>query len=225
MGGIGSLELTHIHYSLLLFSQAVSNSLQPRGLQHARLPCPSPFPGVCPRLCSLNRWCHPATASSVTLVSFCFQSFPASGSFSNESSICIRWPNYWSFTFSTSPSKEYSGFISFKIAWIDLFVFQGSLKGLFQHHSLKASIPRCSAFTVRLSELYITTGKTIGLTIWTFVGKVMLFNTLSMFVITFLPRINHLLISWLQQPYAVTLEPKIRKSVTTSTFSLLWAMK
>ena len=109
------------------------------------------------------------------------------------------WPKYWSFSFSTSPSKDYSGFISFKIAWFDLFVFQGSLKGLFQDHSLKVSIPRCSAFTVWLSQLYITTGKAIALTIWTFVEKVMslLFNTLPRFVITFLPRSKQLLISLL----------------------------
>ena len=116
-------------------------------------------------------------------------------------SCSIRWPKYWSFSFSISPSKEYSGLISFKIDWFDLLAFQGTLRSLLQHHSSKVSILQCSAFfTVQLSHLYMTTGKTIALTIQNFVSKVMslLFNTMSRFVIAFLPRSNDLLISWLQ---------------------------
>ena len=121
--------------------------------------------------------------------------------FSNESSICIRWPSYWSFRFSTSPSNEYSGLISFRIYWFYLLAVQGTLKSLLQDHNSKASILQHSAFfMVQLSHLYITTGKTIALIIWMFVGKVMslLFNMLSRFVIALLPRSKHLLISWLQ---------------------------
>ena len=117
--------------------------------------------------------------------------FPASGVFSNESVLCIRWPKYWSFSFSVSPSNEYSGLISFRMDWLDLLAVQGTLKNLFQYHSSKASILQCSAFfIVQLSHLYMTTGKTIALTRRTFVGKVMslLFNMLSRLVITFLPR-------------------------------------
>ena len=145
--------------------------------------------------------------------------FPSIRVFSKESVLHIRWPKYWSFSFSISPSSEYSGLISFKIDWFDLLAVQGSLKNLLQHHSSKASILQCSAFfIVRLSHPYMTTGKTIALTRRTFAGKVMslLFNMLSGFVITFLPRSKHLLISWLQSPPAVILEPKKIKSVTVS---------
>ena len=130
--------------------------------------------------------------------------------FSNESVLCIRWPKYWSFSFSISPSNEYSGMILFRMDWLDLLAVQGTLKSLFQHHSSKASILRHSAFfTLQLSHPYMTTGKTIALTRWTFDGKVMslLFNMLLMLVITFLPRSKRLLISWLQSPSAVILEP------------------
>ena len=147
--------------------------------------------------------------------------FPSVRVFSNESAVLIRWLKYWSFGFSISPSNEYSGLISFKIDWFDVLALQGTLKSLLQHHSSEASIFWHSAFfMVQLSHLYMTTGKTIALTIWTFVGKVMslLFNTLSRFAIAFLPRGSHL-ISWLQSPSAVILEPKKRKSVTASTFS------
>ena len=126
---------------------------------------------------------------------------------------CIRWPKYYSFSFSVSPSSEYSELISFRTHWFDL---QGTLKSLLQHHSSKGSILRCSAFfMVQLSHLYMTTGKTIPLTIWTFVGKVtsLLFNTLSRFVIAFLPRRKRLLLLWLQLPSAVILEPLKMKSV------------
>ena len=134
--------------------------------------------------------------------------------FSNESVLCIRWPEYWSFSFSISPSNEHPGLISFKIDWLDLLAVQGTLKGLLQHHSSKASLFWCSAFfTVQLSRPYMTTGKTRALTRWTFVGKVMslLFNMLSGLVITFLPRSKRLLISWLQSPSAVILEPQKNK--------------
>jgi len=143
--------------------------------------------------------------------------------FSNESILHIRWPKYWSFSFSISPSNEqHPGLISFRMDWLDLLVVQGTLKSLLQHHSSKASILRRSAFfTVQLSDLYMTTGKTIALTRWTFVGKVMslLFNMLSRLVITFLPRSKCLLISWLQSPSAVILEPRKIKSATVSTVS------
>ena len=134
--------------------------------------------------------------------------FPSIRVFSNESVLHFRWPNYWSFSFSISPSNKYSGLISFRMNWLDLLAVQGTLKSLLQHHSSKASILRHSAFfIVQLSHPYMTTGKTTALTRWTFVGKVMslLFNMLSRLVITFLPRNKCLLISWLQSPSAVIL--------------------
>ena len=137
--------------------------------------------------------------------------FPSIRDFSNESVLHIRWPKYWGFSFSISPSNEYSGLISFRMDWLDLLAVQGTLKSLLQQHRSKASILRHSAFfTVQLSHPYVTTGKTIALTRWTFVGKVMslLFNMLSRLVISFLPRSKRLLISWLQSPSAVILEPK-----------------
>ena len=137
--------------------------------------------------------------------------FPSIRIFSNDSVLRIRWPKYWSFSFSISPSNEYSGLISFMIDWLDLRAVRGTLKSLLQHHSLKASILQRSAFfTVQLSHPYMTTGKTIALTRLTFVGKVMslLLNMLSMLVITFLPRSKHLLISWLLSPSTVILEPR-----------------
>ena len=135
--------------------------------------------------------------------------------FSNESTLHMRWPNYWSFSFNISPSNEHPGLISFRMDWLDLLAVQGTLKSLLQHHSSKAPILWCSAFfTVQLSHPYMATGKTIALTRWAFVGKVMsvLFNMLSRLVITFLPRSNRLLISWLQSPSAVILEPPKIKS-------------
>ena len=133
---------------------------------------------------------------------------PSIRAFSNESTLCMRWPKYWTFSFSIIPSKEIPGLISFRMDWLDLPAVQGTLKSLLQHHSSKASVLRRSAFfTVQLSHPYMTTGKTIGLTRWTFVGKVMslLFNMLSRLVITFLSRSKRLLISWLQSPSAVNL--------------------
>jgi len=142
--------------------------------------------------------------------------------FSNESTLHMRWPKYWSFSFSIIPSKEVPGLISFRMDWLDLLAVQGTLKNLLQHHSSKASILQCSAFfTVQLSHPYVTTGKTIALTRWTFVGKVMslLFNMLSRLVIIFLPRSKCLLISWQQSPSALILEPPKIKSDTVSTVS------
>ena len=141
---------------------------------------------------------------------------------SNESTVCMRWPKYWSFSFSITPSKEHPGMISFRMDWLDLFAVQGTLKSLLQHHSSKASILWHSAFfTVQLSHPYLTAGKSIALSRRTFVGKVMslLLNMLSRLVITFLPRSKHLLISWLQSPSAVILEPKKIKSDTVSIVS------
>src|SRR5574339_560934 len=140
--------------------------------------------------------------------------------FSNESTLRMRWPKYWSFSFSIVPTKEHPGPISFRMDWLDVLAVQGTLKSLLQHHSAKASILRRSAFfTVQLSHPYMTTRKTIALTRRTFVGKIMflLFNMLSRLVITFLPRSKHLLVSWLQSPPAVILETKKIKSDTVST--------
>ena len=143
--------------------------------------------------------------------------FPSIRVFSNELALRTRWPKFWSFSFSISSSNEQSGLISYRMDWFDLLAVQGTLKSLLQHHSSSTSILQCSAFfIVQLSHPYMTTGKTIALTLWTFVGKVMslLFNMLSRLVIAFLPRSNHLLMSWLQLPSAVILEPKKIKSVT-----------
>ena len=151
--------------------------------------------------------------------------FPIIRVFSSESALRIRWPKYWSF--SISPSNEYSGLISFRIDWFDLLAVQGTLKSLLQHHSSKASLLWHSAFfMVQLLHPYMTIGKTIDLTIWTFAGKLMalLFNMLSRLVIVFLPRSKHLLISWLQSPSAVILEPKKSLSLFP-LFPHLFAMK
>ena len=148
--------------------------------------------------------------------------FPSIRVFSNESVLCIRWPQYWSLSFSISPSNEYSGLISFRMDWLDLLAVQGTLKSLLQHHSSKLSIlGRSDLFIVQLSHPYMTTGKTTALTRQNFVGKVMslLFNMLPRLVITFLPRSKRLLILWLQPPSAMILEPKKIKSVTVSIAS------
>ena len=176
--------LTYFWYlacSSVQFSRSVmSDSLQPHELQHTRPPCPSPTPGVHPNPCPSSQWCHPTISSSVVPFSSCPQSFPASGSFP-MSQLCMRWPKYWSFSFSISPSKEIRGLISFRMDWLDLLAVQGTLKSLLQHHCSKASILQCSAFfNVQLSHPYMTTGKTIALTRWTMAGKGMslLFNML-----------------------------------------------
>ena len=148
--------------------------------------------------------------------------FPSIRVFSNESVLLIRWPNHWNFSFNISPSNENSGLISFRMGWSDLLAVQGTLKSLLQHHSSKASVLQCSAFfMIQLSHPYMTTGKTIALTRWTIVGKVMslFLNMLSRYVIGFLPRSKCLLLSWLGPPSAVTLEPKKIKSATVSILS------
>ena len=152
--------------------------------------------------------------------------FPSIRDFSNELALCIRWPKYWSFNFNISPFSEYSGLFSLKINWLDLLAVQGAFRNLLQHYSSKASILWHYAFFMfQLSQTYMTTRKTISLTIGNFFSRVMslLFNKLSRSVIAFLPRSNRPLISWLQAPSTVTLEPKKRKSVTTSTFPPIFA--
>ena len=167
---------------------------KPHESQHSRPPYLSPTPGVYSNSCPSSQWCHPAISFSVVPFSSCPQSLPASGSFNFASD----GQSYPSFSFSISPSNEHPGIISFGMDWLDLLEVHGTLKSPLQHHSSKASILRHSAFfTVQLSHPYMTTGKTIALTRWTFVGRVMslLFNMLSRLVITFLPRSKHLLIS------------------------------
>ena len=149
----------------------MSDSLRPQELQHARPPCSSPTPGVHSDSRPSSQWCHPAISSSVVPFSSCLQSLQASGSFP-MSQLCIRWPNYWSFSFSIIPSKEIPGLVSFRMDWLDPFAVQGTLKSLIQHHSLKASVLwRSAFFTVQLLHPYMTTGKAIALTRWTFVAK------------------------------------------------------
>ena len=186
-----------------IFSQIISQlssvsqlwpTLWPHGWQHPRPPCPSPTPGICSNSCPSSWWCHPTISSSVIPPSI----FPSIRVFSNESDFCIRWPKYWNFSFSISPSNKHPGLISFRMDWLDLLAVQGALKSLLQHHSSKASVLQHSVFfIVQFSHPYMTTGKTIALTRRTSVGKVMslLFNMLSRLVIAFLPRSKCLLIS------------------------------
>ena len=149
----------------------MSDSLRPQGLQHTRLLCPLISPRVCSNSCPLSQWCYLIISSSANPFFFCLQSFTEV--FSNELARHIRWPKYWSFSFSFSPSNEYSELISFRIDWLNLLAVQGTLLSLLQHHNSKVSILRSSAFfMVQLSRLYMTTGKTIALTIRTFFGKV-----------------------------------------------------
>ena len=208
--------------SSVQFSHSVmSNSLRPHESQHTRPPCPSPTPAVYSNSCPSSPWCHPAISSSVA--PFLLPPIlPSIRVFSNESTLRMMWPKYWSFRFSVSPSNEHPGLISFRMDWLDLLAVQGTLKSLLQHHSSKASIFWSSAFfTVQISHPYMTTGNTIALNRQTFVGKEMslLFNRLSRLVITFLPRSKRLLISWLQSPSRVILEPPKMKSDTVSTVS------
>ena len=203
----------------------MSDSFRPHGLQH-------PWPGF-PVLHYLPQFAQThfcpisdAIQPSHPLLPLLFipSIFPSIRVFSNELVLCIRWPKYGSFSFSISPSNKYSGLISFRIDCFALLVVQGTLKSLLQYHSSKALILQCSAFSaikVQFSHLYMTPGKTIALTKWTFVGKVMslVSNTLSRFVIAFLPSSKHLLISWLHSSSAVILECKKMKSATVSTFS------
>ena len=170
------------------------NSLRPHESQHARPPCPSQTPGVYSNSCPSSWWCHPAISSCHPLL-LLPPVPPSIRVFSNESTLCMKWPKYWSFSFSISPSNEHPGLIYFRMDLLDLLAVQGTLKSLLQHRSSKASIFWHSAFfTVQLSHSYMTTGKTTALTRWTFVGKVvsLLFNMLSRLVITFPPRSKHL---------------------------------
>ena len=213
---VSSYELCYLCWypSSVQFSRSVmSRSLRPRGLQHARPPCPSPAPRACSNSCPLSWWCHPTISSSVIPFSSLLQSFP---------------PSFLMSQFFTSGGQSIGVSASASILpmniqdWLDLLAVQGTLKSLLQHHSSKASILRCSAlFIVQLSHPYMTTEKTIALTRGTFVGKVMSlhFNMLSRLVMTFLPRSKCLLISWLQSPSAVILEPKKIQSVTVSIVS------
>ena len=181
----------NIWLSVQFCRSVVSDSLQPHESQHARPPCPSPTPGV-------HSDSHPSSTVMPPSHHILCCPFlllppipPSIRVFSNESMLCMRWPKYWSFSFSIIPSKEIPWLISFRMDWLDLLAVQGTLKSLLRYHSSKASIPQHSAFfTVQLSHPQMTTGKTIALTKWTFVGKVMalLFNMLSRLVITFLPR-------------------------------------
>ena len=194
--------------SVSQFSCSVmSNSLWHHESQHARPPCPSPTPRVHPNSCPSSQWCHPTILSSVVAFFSYPQSFPASESFQMSQFFTSGGQ---SIGVSASTSKEHPGLISFRMDWLDLLAVQGTLKSLLQHHSSNTSILQRSAFfTVQLSHPYMTTGKTIALTRWTFVGKVLslLLNMLSSLVITFLPRRKCLLISWLQSPSTVILEP------------------
>ena len=198
-------------------SLSLSSSLQPHGLQLGRLLSQ----------CLLKLKSTESVMLSNHLILCCLflllsSIFPNNRVFFKESALCIGWSKYWSFSFSISPSNEYSRLISFRMDWFDLLEIQGTLKSLLQNHSSKVSILWCSAFfIVQLSHPYMTTGKTIAFTRWTFVDEVisLLFNMLSRLVITFLPRSKHLLISWLQSPSAVIWEPKKIKSVTVSIVS------
>ena len=185
-------------------------------MQHARLLCPPLSPGICSKSCPLSWWFYPSSVAPLLLL---LSIFPSNRVFSNQSALRIRWPKYWSFSFSISPYSECPGFISFRIDWFDLLAVQGSLKSLLQQLE---SINRLvlSLLYGPLSYLHMTTGKTIVLTIWTFIGKVMslLFNMLSMFVLAFIPRSKHLLISWLQSPWKWR-KWKRRHSVTSNS---LW---
>ena len=180
----------------------MSNLLRSHGLQHAKLSCPSPSPGVCSYSRPLRQWCHLTISSSVApFSSYLLLLLCSIRVFSNESTLCMRWPKYWSFSFTICLSNEYSGLISFRIDWFDLLAIQGILRSLLQYCNLKALILWCSAFLmVQLSHLYMTTGKTIALTIQTLVVKVisLLFNMLPRFVIAFLPKSKHLLPLWMQ---------------------------
>ena len=208
--------------SVQVSCSVMSDSLRPHGLQHSRLSLSITNFRSLLKLMSIE-----LVMPSNHLILCCPllllpSIFPSIRVFSNESALHIRWPMYCSFSFSISPSNEYSGLISFRIDRFDLLAVQGTLKSLLQNHSSKASILQCSAFfMVQLSHPYMNTGKTIALTRWTFIGKVMslLFNMLSRLVIAFITRSKRLLISWLQSPSAVIMEPKKIKSVTVSIVS------
>ena len=201
----------------------MADSLQPHGLQHTRLPCPY-LPEFAQRVWATAHWVGDAIQPSHPLSSpsLAFNLSQHQG-LSNELALPVRWLKYWNFSFSISPSNEYSQLISFRIDWFDLLVVQGTLKSLLQYHNSKPSILWHSAFfMVQFSHPYMTTGKTIALARGIFVSKIisLLFNMLSRFVIAFLPRSKCLLISWLQSPSAVILEPKKIKSVCFHCFPI-----
>ena len=201
------------------FSRSVvSDSLQPHELQHTWFPCPSPTPRIYPNSCPLSQWCHPAISSSVVPFSSCHQSFPAPWSFQMSQPFASGGQSIG----VSASTSVLLGLISLRMDWLDLIAVQGTVKSLLQHHSSEASILIHSAFfIVQLSHPYVTTGKTTALTRRIFVDKVMslLFHMLSRLVITFLPRSKRLLISWLQTPSAVILEPRKIKLATVSTVS------
>ena len=200
--------------SVQFSNSVVSNSLQPHGLQHAMLPCPSPTPRA-----HVYRVVMPSNHLIICRPLLLLPSiFPSIRVFSKGSAPHIRWPKYWSFSFNISPSNECSGLISFRMDWLELLGLQGILKNLFLHHSSKTSILHSAFFIVKLSHPYMSTGKTTALTRGTIVDKVnsLLFNMLSRLVITFLPRSKCLLISWLQSSSAVILEPPEIATVSPS---------
>ena len=213
------LNHSYCFFSSVQFSRSVmSDSLRPHELQHARPPCPSPTPRVYSNSHAWSRWCHPAISSSVVPSFSCPQSLPASGSFPVSQIFAWGGQSIGVSALASVLPMNTRDLISFRMDWLDLLAVQGTIKSL-QHHSSKASILWCSAFfTVQLSHPYMTTGKTIALSRQIFVGKVMslLFNMLSRLIITFLPR-SKLLISWLQSPSAVILEPPKIKSDSVST--------
>ena len=203
-------DIRSMPHSVQFSCSVMYDSLWPHGLQHTRLPCPSPTPRAYSNSCPLSWWCHPAISSSVVPFSSCLQSFPASGSFQMSQFFTSGGKSTGVSASASVLSNEYSGLISFRMDWLDLLAVQGTLKSLLQHYSSKASILWHSAlFIVQLSHPYMTTGKTKALTRWTFVGKVksLLFSMLLRFVIAFLPRSKCLLIPWLQSPSAVILKP------------------
>ena len=207
----------------------MSNSLRSHECpvaKHASLTHSSPIPRAYSNSCPLSQRCHPII--STFLVTFFSSIFPTIRVFPNESVLHIRWPKYWSFSFSISPSNDYLGLASFTIDWLDLLAVQGTLKSLVQHHSSKESVLQCSTFFIaQLSHPYMTTGEIIALTRWTFSGKVMslLFNMLPRLVIAFLPRSKHLLIPWLESPSAVMLEPpknEVRHCFPSICHEVIW---
>ena len=184
------LNLSSVQFSC----SVVSDSLRPHEPQHAKPPCLSPTPGAHGKSCLLSWWCHPTILSSRPLLLPSI--FPSIRIFSNESALCIRWPKYWSFSFSISPSNEHPGLISFRMDWLDLLCSARDSQESSPTPQFKSINSSALRFLVQLSYPYVTTGKTIALTRQTFAGKVMflLFNMLSMLVITFLPRSKHLLV-------------------------------
>ena len=222
-GPFQSVVSHSVQFSSVQFSHSVvSDSLRPHESQHSRPPCPSPTPGVysIESIIPSNHLCNPLLHPPSII--------PSIRVFSNESSLHIRWPKYWSFSFNISPSIIYSGLISFRMDWLDLLAVQGTLKTLLQHHSSKASILQCSAlFMVQPSHPYMTTGKTIALTRQSFVGKVMslLFNTLSRLVTAFLPRSKCLFHGYSHCPQSIWNSRKKKCLSLLPHFPLLFVMK